>query len=185
MRLRPLFAVLAVLAFANSAPAGPIYLALGDSSAFGETDRTHNPSNGDRGYVAPFADYLGAARFAARPTVINLALDGETSKSFSTGLADRVSPDGIFHNNNYAGFAPNYPTQQERFRQVVAEAAAHGDRIGAVTVQLGANDLFAAAGDPRFTALDRATQAAVVAAKIGEFQQNYAGILSEIRHALP
>ena len=29
----------------------PIYLALGDSSAFGEINRTKNPSNGDRGYV--------------------------------------------------------------------------------------------------------------------------------------
>ena len=31
------------------ASAAPIYLALGDSSAFGETNRTQNPSNGDRG----------------------------------------------------------------------------------------------------------------------------------------
>ena len=77
---------------------------------------------------------------------MNLAIDGETSKSWSTGLGDRVSPDGIFHNTNYATYAPNYPTQQERFQQVISAAQAGGDRIGTVTVQLGANDLFAVAG---------------------------------------
>ena len=29
------------------------YVAIGDSMAFGETDFTRNPSNGDRGYVGP------------------------------------------------------------------------------------------------------------------------------------
>jgi hypothetical protein len=61
------------------------YLAVGDSSAFGETDRTQNPSNGDRGYVSRFANYM-ATRLAERPSVMNVAINGETSKSFFTGL---------------------------------------------------------------------------------------------------
>ncbi|MBY0456387.1 MAG: hypothetical protein K2V38_03555, partial [Gemmataceae bacterium] len=165
--------------------AGPIYLALGDSSAFGETDRTRNPSNGDRGYVAPFADYLGSSRYPSRPAVVNLAIDGETSVSWGAGLSGRVSPDGIFHNTNYAAFAPNYPTQQERFRQVVADAKGRGDTIGTVTVQLGANDPFLAVGRPDFFGLDRSVQMALVQGQLGTLQQNYAAILTEVRQALP
>src|SRR5262245_25759383 len=134
MPLRPLFALVVALALPTVSTAGPIYLVLGDSSAFGETDRTKNPSNGDRGYVSPFADSLGTTRYAERPAVVNLALDGETSKSFSTGPGDRVSADGIFHNTNYAAYAPDYPTQQQRFREVVAAANASGDKIGTVTI---------------------------------------------------
>jgi lysophospholipase L1-like esterase len=185
MRLRFLLAVLVLSLAPGLAPAGPIYLALGDSSAFGETDRTRNPSNGDRGYVAPFADYLGSSRYPTRPTVVNLAIDGETSLSWSSGLADRASTDGIFHNSNYAAFAPNYPTQQERFRQVIADAKAAGNTIGTVTVQFGANDLFLVAERPEFLGLDPAVQAALVYGQIGNLQKNYAAILTEVRAALP
>ena len=185
MRLRTFLAALVVLALPALATAGPIYLALGDSSAFGETDRTKNPSDGDRGYVSPFADYLGTTRYADRPTVVNLALDGETSASFSSGLADRVSPDGIFHNTNYAADAPDYPTQQQKFREVVAAANANGDRIGTVSLQFGANDLFAAAGDPAFLGLDPSVQMALVQQQLGAFQNNYAAILTEVKAALP
>lgn len=117
--------------------------------------------------------------------MVNLALDGETSKSYSTGLGDRVSPDGIFHNTNYAQFAPNYPTQQQRFQQVVAAAKANGDRIGTVTVQLGANDLFSVAGRPDFLGLPPAVQSQLVMGSFAQLQQNYAAILAEVRGALP
>jgi len=185
MRFRPLFAVLTLFVLPTVASAGPIYLALGDSSAFGETDRTRNPSNGDRGYVAPFADYLGMTKYPSRPTVLNLALDGETTTSFSTGLADRVSPDGIFHNTNYASYAPNYPTQQQRFREAVAASAVSGNRIEVITVQLGANDLFTAAGQPGFLGLEPSVQMALIGNQIRVLQQNYAAILGEIKQTLP
>src|SRR5262245_12794921 len=113
--------LLTIAAFALSAApaaAGPIYLALGDSSAFGATDRTHNPSNGDRGYVAPFADYLGT-KLGQRPTVVNLAIDGETTGSFSAGTG-RSSDDGHLHNTHYG---PPYRTQQETMRSELAAAA--------------------------------------------------------------
>jgi len=58
-----------------------VYLTLGDSSAYGETNRTQNPSNGDRGYERPFADYLATQNAGVRPTVLNLAINGETSWS--------------------------------------------------------------------------------------------------------
>ena len=42
-------------------------LALGDSMAFGETDFTQNPSNGDRGYVSGYANWLGTQGGGVRP----------------------------------------------------------------------------------------------------------------------
>jgi len=93
------FAVFALAVFGSAANADPIYLALGDSSAFGETNRTQNPSNGDRGYVRPFADYLGSV-YGTRPTVVNLAINGETSGSYFAG-SGRVSSDGQGFNTNY------------------------------------------------------------------------------------
>src|SRR4051812_12723882 len=109
----PLAAALLAALAPSPAAAGPILLVVGDSSAFGETDRSRDPSNGDRGYVAPFADYLGAARYGGqRPAVLNLAIDGETSSSYSSGTG-RVSPDGLFNNSHYGQYAPAYPTQRE------------------------------------------------------------------------
>ena len=61
-----ILAVGLVLVLPRAASTDMIYLALGDSSAFGETNRTQNPSYGDRGYVAPFADYL-ATRYGGAP----------------------------------------------------------------------------------------------------------------------
>jgi lysophospholipase L1-like esterase len=185
MRARLLFAAALFALLAPAAHAGPVYLALGDSSAFGETDRTRNPSNGDRGYVAPFADFLGVARYPTRPTVVNLGINGETTVSWSDGPRGRVSSDGIFLNSNYARFAPDYPTQQERFRQVVADAKARGDRIGTVTVQLGANDPFLVVARPDFFGLDPSVQMALIGGQLGTLRQNYAAILSEVRGALP
>ena len=183
LRLVALFTLLATLP--GPAAAGEIYLAVGDSSAFGETDRTRNPSDGDRGYVAAFADYLGS-RSGTRPAVINTAINGETTKSFFTGLvADRDSLDGVTLNSRYAPFAPNYPSQHDfMFSQVAARLAA-GDTIRNVTVQLGANDLSKAAGDPAFLGLDPAAQQQVVAAAIGAAAANLGQLLGELRFLLP
>jgi lysophospholipase L1-like esterase len=167
-----------------AATAGPIYLALGDSSAFGETNRTRDPSNGDRGYVAPFADFLATRNGGQRPTVLNLAIDGETSASWATGTG-RVSSDGLQNNSNYAPFAPNYPTQQDYFHAQVAAAKARGDTISTVTVQFGANDLDATAHSPGFGTLDPAVQSALVLQTLGTLQSNYAALLADIKKEVP
>src|SRR5947209_4425174 len=124
-RLRLLAAVAALALSAGPAAAGPIYLAVGDPSPFGETDRTKDPSSGDRGYVAPFADYLATRSGGRRPAVLNLAIDGETSSSYSAG-SGRVSPDGLSNNSNYARYAPNYPTQHDEVLKQIAAAKARG-----------------------------------------------------------
>jgi hypothetical protein len=51
------FTALAAIA-PRTADAGSTYVALGDSLAFGEF-RFQGPSDGDRGYVGPYADSLG------------------------------------------------------------------------------------------------------------------------------
>ncbi len=169
----------------NVSRADTIYLAVGDSSAFGETDRTRNPSNGDRGYVAPFADFLGS-RLGTRPTVINTALNGETTLSYSTGsLSDRASLDGILLNSNYAPFAPNFPSQLEFVRSAIQTAATQGNSIDYVTLQLGANDLSNAAEAPGFLNLTPAEQVQVVSQTIQTAGNQYAGILGELRQSLP
>jgi lysophospholipase L1-like esterase len=165
----------------RAAAAWPIYLALGDSSAFGETDRTRNPSNGDRGYVAPFADFLAKRYSGARPTVINTAINGETSQSYFTG-SPRASADGLFHNTNYA---PPYATQQATVKALAAKAAAGGGHVDVVTVQFGANDLFVVAEAPGFLGKSPLDQQAEVGAAIAALQQNYAGILGEVRTLFP
>src|SRR4029077_16912590 len=85
---------------AQGARAGQVhtYLSLGDSIAFGETVFMNNPalgpysdpSHGDRGFVAMYANYLGTV-YGARPDVVNLGVDGETSSSFTSGIG-RVPP---------------------------------------------------------------------------------------------
>ena len=73
------------------AHAGPVYVALGDSITFGETDLNYVQSTGDRGHVGSFANTLAAQNGGVRPTVLNLAIDGETASSFMTN-AGRTPP---------------------------------------------------------------------------------------------
>src|SRR5262249_13563379 len=86
-RAAALTLALAILGSCHTAAGGTIktYLAIGDSMAFGETDFTHNPSNGDRGYVGGYADWLGTRNGGVRPNVINLGVDGETTTTFFNG----------------------------------------------------------------------------------------------------
>ena len=179
LRAALLFAALA--APARAAAAWPVYLALGDSSAFGETDRSKNPSDGDRGYVAPFADFLAKRYSGARPTVINAAVDGETSQSYFTG-APRSADDGQRNNTNYA--AP-YATQQATMRALAAKALAGGGHVDVVTLQFGANDLFVVAETPGFLSKSPAQQQAEVGAAVAQLQKNYVGILGEVRTLFP
>ncbi len=179
--------LLAGIVFGTShARADSVLLVLGDSSAFGETDRTQNPSNGDRGYVAPFADYLAGQNGGVRPTVINTAINGETTKSFFSGnVADRASTDGIFLNSNYSGFAPNYPSQHEYLINTILAQIVAGNDIRNVVVQLGANDLSNTAESPGFLALSPDEQTAQIGSTFATVGQNEAQILGEVRSLLP
>lgn len=118
---------------------------------------------------------------------MNLAIDGETTKSFVTGLEpDRVSTDNaVSFNKNYS---PPYEAQQRLAQQTIASNLATGNAVPVVTVQLGANDLFATASDPRFLfATPEDQQRLLIDALLGPggFADRYAAILADVRAQLP
>jgi lysophospholipase L1-like esterase len=186
MRSRFFCVILSLFVGVSVAQAEFIYLAIGDSSAFGETNRTQNPSNGDRGYVAPLADYLGS-RFGQRPQVFNFAINGETTKSYSTGLvSDRASTDGITLNTRYQSYAPTYAISQKQVVNNFIAAQAGGTApIKFVTVQIGANDLSNTAEMPNFLSLPPLQQQQLVGQTIQTAAANLAEILTELRTQLP
>jgi lysophospholipase L1-like esterase len=174
--------MLLALAPVSPALAAPIYLALGDSSAFGETNRTRNPSNGDRGYVAPFADHL-ATVYGVRPTVVNFAINGETTGSYFAGVG-RVSSDGQGLNTNYTGIATNPYPQYQRMLTSFNSPGVNAD-VRAVSVQLGANNLDAVASTPGFLTLPPAAQQALILAALGQIQADLINVLGDLRARFP
>ncbi len=78
--------IVLALVGSGTAAAASVYVGLGDSITFGETDLRYIPSYGDRGYVGKFADILASKNGGTRPTVVNLAIDGETAASFMSGV---------------------------------------------------------------------------------------------------
>jgi lysophospholipase L1-like esterase len=162
------------------------YLAIGDSMAFGETDFTQNPSNGDRGYVKGYADYLGAQNGGVRPNLINLGVDGETTSTFFNGgpHGDGPAPGQPAPqlNTNYTD--PSM-TQNSLMLSTIATEKAAGHDIANVTVQLGANDLYAVASSPGFFTMSPADQQAKLAQAFGTILSNDTQLLTELRAQLP
>ncbi len=163
----------------RTATAGPVYVALGDSITFGETDLRYVPSNGDRGYVGLVADDLAGRNGGVRPTVVNLAIDGETASSFKTG-AGRVPPvvgrtDAVLAAENL-NYNPNALVSQEtKFLSTVAAERTAGNTINTVSITLGFNDLSTAIGKSS-TQVDQI---------LATYRTEYGSILGEIRQALP
>lgn len=171
----------AALGLAQSAAAAPAYVALGDSITFGETDLSYIQSFGDRGYVGRYADTL-ASRNGVRPVVVNLAINGETTASFSSATG-RTTPvttrtDAILaaQNLNYAS-NPGL-SQSTLFSQTVASQQALGNTINTISVTLGFNDVAALAASPT-------TALSLLPSTLATYQANYAAILAEIRQLAP
>jgi lysophospholipase L1-like esterase len=162
------------------------YIALGDSLAFGEYRFQNNPSNGDRGYVAPFADRL-TSLYGSRPAVINLAVDGETSGTFVNG-GQAVAGDGSSGQPGYSlntHYTSPYPSQNQLLLATLGAESAAGHNVGMVTLQLGANDLFLLAGSSSFQALSPAEQYAAIVNTLNGLAANDAQILTEIKALAP
>src|SRR6516165_310600 len=87
-------------AVARGEDRGRTYLALGDSLAFGVSN-IDPVSYGDQGYVKPYADWLATQDDGVRPNVINLAISGESSESFFTGVLPPWWGRDILSNLNY------------------------------------------------------------------------------------
>ncbi len=132
------------------AAAAPVtYISLGDSLAFGvgENDTATDVSNGDRGFVKPFADVLASFNGGVRPNVINLGVSGTTSVSFFEGGGGIRTPQAALRNTHYSNTTT---TQNSLLLATIAEERTAGRDIGYVTISLGSNDLFALVLDPAF-----------------------------------
>ena len=179
--------VLAISLGVSGMARADVYLSLGDSLAFGETVFQNNPalgaysdpSLGDRGYVGMYADYLAAQNGGTRPTVVNLAIDGERLGSFASGVG-RVPPQaGISDttlaqfNLNYAGATP--PTQSTLLG---ATLAAKGSSITNITISLGSNDLFA-------LALTDPNAAADLPGALAQFKAGYESLVNGLHAGAP
>ena len=181
----PSVCVLSGLTFlmAGTASAASVYVGLGDSITFGETDLNYVQSYGDRGYVADFANTLASQNGGVAPMVVNLAIDGETAASFMSGVG-RTPPvvgrtDAILaaQNLNYAN-SPATP-QADMFRSLAASETAAGNTINTISITLGFNELAALANYPTSQAL------AMLPSTLATYQTNYTSVLSEIRSLEP
>lgn len=176
--LPPALALFALAAAPGPADAQPVYIALGDSVAFGQTD-TLTPSNGDQGYVAPFADFLGNTVFnGTRPKVDNLAISGETTSTFENG-----SSLGALFNTNYN----SNPTQSQaqKFADTVQAEELAGNNIAYLSFSLGADDAFALAGTSAFQLETTAQQESQIDGLVSGIAGQEATFLGSIHTDLP
>jgi len=180
--------LLGAVATTQSASAAPIrdYIVLGDSMAFGETNFTSNPSNGDRGYVKPYADYLAGLNGGVRPNVINFGVDGETSSSFvnSTPHGDGTVS-GMPAPQLNLNYPASLPTQNGLMLSTLFSEKSAGHSVDTVSLQLGANDLLSAVNAPGFFTMSAADQQAKIAQILGTIQINDTYILSELKAVVP
>ena len=180
-------ATTAILAM-GPAHAAPIYVALGDSITFGETDLSYVQSYGDRGYVGQFADTLAARNGGVRPTVFNLAIDGETASSFMTN-AGRTPPvmgrgDAPLQLENLNYGNSTAISQGTLFANTVAAQEALGNTVGAVTITLGFNELAALAPATNTPAAEAAA-VAQIPATLTAYQTAYTAVLNQVRSLAP
>ncbi len=135
------------------------------------------------GYVNDFADVLAARNGGARPTVVNLAIDGETASSFFTGFGRTPPVVGrgdlalALQNTNYSGPIPL--SQSATFLQRAGAVTASGDTIGTVSITLGFNELAALSLLPPEAGL------AAIAPTLDRYRTNYGAVLAQIRSVAP
>lgn len=183
--MRSTFTACALLVFsALGAPAwASTYIALGDSITFGEADLRYIPSDGIRGYVDDFAGVLASRNGGLAPNVINLAIDGETSSSFFSGVGRTPPVVGrgdlalALQNTNYSGLTPL--TQSATFLQRAGAVTAAGDTIDTISITLGFNELAALTTLPTQAGLD------AIAPTLERYRSDYSAVLAQIRSVAP
>lgn len=189
---RPVISALTALAAPFALAPPPVaaghrtYIALGDSLAFGEYRFQDNPSNGDRGYVGPYADYLAQFNGGVRPAVINLGVDGETTTTFLNGgpSGPGIVPGEPAYSLN-TNYQPPYPSQNSLLLTTIAAEMAAGNTIGALTIQLGANDIFILTQNPTFFTKSPSEQQGLVNGVLMMVQSNLATLLAELKVQVP
>jgi lysophospholipase L1-like esterase len=165
--------------------AGMVYLALGDSSTFGNDESrpaSTQPNYGDQGFVKPFADFLGSLNGGVRPQVTNLAISGELSSSFLSGVAP---PDWTGRawqwNLNY----PTETTSQNSLMLSTLDAAHAAGNSVYVTLNFGGNDFAYLTGSAAWAAATPDQQQAMFAQLLNQVALNYETVLTEIEMHAP
>ncbi len=129
-----------------------------------------------------FDQYLGA-KSGVTPSVVNLAIDGETSTSFRTDagrtppVVGRTDVPLQVENTNYDPSA--LVSQETRLAQVASAEKAAGNTITDITITLGFNDVAALASLTPSAAL------AAIPVTLANFTASYAQDLTEIRSLAP
>ena len=180
------FALVLGLGFAEKSEAGMVYLGLGDSITFGQDPSTPvslTPSFADQGFVRPFANSLAGLNGGIRPTVLNLGVSGEQSTSFFSAVTTPASFGRAWQlNQNY----PNSTTSQNALMLSSIDAIhAAGNSIGAVTFQIGSNDINALTRSSAFQTASPADQQRMIVAAIRSAETNFLTVLSELKAKAP
>jgi lysophospholipase L1-like esterase len=158
-----------------------VYMALGDSYAYGYTTQGGTPNGlGDIGYVKLFADALASVNGDVRPALLNLAIPGETTVSY---LRSGNGTPALPYNQNYA--ATNSPSQSTLLNQKIVALRANNERIRWVTLQIGGNDLLHLFVDPAFRSASSTEQQAILSTTLNTVRTNIQTILSQIRTLVP
>jgi lysophospholipase L1-like esterase len=157
------------------------YLAIGDSVGFGITNGASYTqlSNGDRGYVSLYGNYLQTQNAGLRPTVVNASVFGDDSGSFFN-----TSNPARFLNTNYPS-PPTAVSQRDRVLAEISTAAALGRPVTKVTVSMGANDLLSVVQQPGFLLLPPDQQGALVFGALNAMTSNLSTLYGTLRTALP
>ena len=178
--------VLALASFAcGPLQAGMVYVALGDSDTFGNDESTPSstmPNYGNQGYVSHFADFLGSINGGVRPQLANLAISGELSTSFLSGVPPAGWP---YREQQWNLNYPIAPTSQNSLMLAALDAARAAGSTTYVTLNIGNNDfnyLFATAA---YQTATPAQQQALFVQTLNQVANNYATILGEIHLHAP
>jgi lysophospholipase L1-like esterase len=162
-------------------PPKSVYLALGDSLAFGYQQAkfnanlpTENPAVYNTGYVDDFAQQLNAIDPGIE--TVNLGCPGETTDSFLGLAACPYHPPFSLH-SNYTG---------SQIDAALAVLDDHPGQVSPVTIDIGANDLLALVRScTTSTGIDINCVAAGSPATVEYIQANLSTILGKIRDAAP
>jgi lysophospholipase L1-like esterase len=165
--------------------AGAVYVALGDSSTFGNDESVPSstmPNYGDQGFVRPFADFLRRLNGGVRPQVVNLAISGELSSSFLTGKAPSDWPYRRWNwNLNY----PNATTSQNSLMLSALDAAHTAGNAVWVTLNFGGNDFGHLVASAAWQMATPAEQQAMFAQLLNQLALNYETVLTEVEMHAP
>ena len=181
------------LAFFACGPlhADVLYLALGDSTTFGNDESvpaSTMPNFGDQGFVRPFANFLGSLNGGVRPQVTNLAISGELSSTFLTGFLPPEPPNpGWQFNLNYPKTpgSPNGTVSQNSLMLSALDAAHTAGNTVYVTLELGGNDFSHLIASSAWQTASPAEQQVLFLQGLNQLAVNYETILTEIQTHAP